>query len=256
MNRSSALRLSLLSTLTAIATPISLPLSAQTASSSVITSCVSRLSGVSRIVASASSCNTAVENVVTWNQLGPRGPAGSPGPVGGTGATGAQGPAGARGPIGVQGPAGPAGAQGPTGLNGGNVLLANATLPATIGTSLGFIFPLVGASTPQSAGAALVPLPNACNSAVFTATVLNAQGTSTANFYFLFGNDSAEQNDSIVPLTCTVTANHGAAVSCTGSPTYTLAQLGGYEFRAVCRRRCRFPGGTHSYEDDLSVDGG
>jgi hypothetical protein len=41
--------------------------------------------------------------MVSWNQTGPRGPAGVPGPKGDTGATGAQGPPGATGP---QGPPG------------------------------------------------------------------------------------------------------------------------------------------------------
>ncbi len=245
MNRSSARRVSLASTLATMAMSISMPLAAQTGYSSVIISCVSRLSGVSRIVASPTSCNAAVENVVMWNQQGPAGapgPAGAQGPAGARGLAGPQGPAGPTGPTGLQGPAGPAGPRGTTGAAGGSVLVANATLPATIGPSIGFIFPLVGASTPQSAGAALVPLPNACNSAVFSATVLNAQGTSTANFYFLFGNDSAEQNDFIVPLTCTVTANHGAVVSCTGSPTYTLPQLGATNFALFVAADAGFQG--------------
>ncbi len=52
---------------------------AQTTSTNVITSCVSKLSGVSRIVAAPTACNGAVENVVMWNQQGQAGPQGAPG---------------------------------------------------------------------------------------------------------------------------------------------------------------------------------
>ncbi len=78
MNRSSALRLLLVPSLAALV----MPLRAQTTSTAVITSCVSKLSGVSRIVASPASCNAAVENVVQWNQQGIQGPKGDPGPQG------------------------------------------------------------------------------------------------------------------------------------------------------------------------------
>ncbi len=56
MNPSSALRLSLASAFAAI----TLPLAAQTASPAVIISCVSKLSGVSRIVSAPTACNAAV----------------------------------------------------------------------------------------------------------------------------------------------------------------------------------------------------
>ena len=63
----------------------------------VITSCVSKLSGVSRIVATPAACHAGVEIVVQWNQQGPQGLQGSkgdPGPQGANGTAGATGPAG------------------------------------------------------------------------------------------------------------------------------------------------------------------
>ena len=69
------------------------------AQTNVIISCVSKLSGVSRIVAAPTACNAAVENVVMWNQ----GPAGAPGTPGIPGATGSAGPAGPAGPQGAPG---------------------------------------------------------------------------------------------------------------------------------------------------------
>ncbi len=89
--------LSLVSGLLALAMPTA-DLHAQ---STVITSCVSRLTGVSRIVAAPSACNANVENVVMWNQQGPAGPAGAPGTPGTPGAIGPAGPTGPQGPPGL-----------------------------------------------------------------------------------------------------------------------------------------------------------
>jgi hypothetical protein len=61
------------------------------------------------------------ETAITWNQIGPAGPAGVVGPSGPAGPVGAKGPAGAAGPAGpagVVGPAGQVGATGPTGAAG------------------------------------------------------------------------------------------------------------------------------------------
>jgi hypothetical protein len=61
------------------------------------------------------------EPSISWNQAGPRGPAGPKGaigPVGRTGATGPQGPVGATGPAGPQGDTGATGTQGPKGDTG------------------------------------------------------------------------------------------------------------------------------------------
>jgi type VI secretion system Hcp family effector len=77
----------------------------------------------------ADSCRKG-ERAISWNRVGPRGPAGAPGPAGAKGDTGATGPAGApgaagpqgakgdTGATGSQGPAGPTGPQGPQGPAG------------------------------------------------------------------------------------------------------------------------------------------
>jgi type VI secretion system Hcp family effector len=58
------------------------------------------------------------EKAISWNRVGPQGPAGATGPVGATGETGATGQQGAKGDTGATGPAGPTGAQGPQGPPG------------------------------------------------------------------------------------------------------------------------------------------
>ena len=84
-------------------------------STGVFTGCRDARSGVLRVI-DAEAGNTCVigqETPVTWNQTGPRGPAGPQGPPGHRGPAGPQGvkgpagPPGMRGPQGVQGPAGP-----------------------------------------------------------------------------------------------------------------------------------------------------
>lgn len=106
-----------------------------TPSSTVIDACVSKISGVARIVSSPSECRYD-EYFDSWNITGPVGPAGPAGakgpagpqgapgiagpqgpagPVGATGATGAQGAPGAAGPQGPAGPVGATGAAGPSG---------------------------------------------------------------------------------------------------------------------------------------------
>jgi hypothetical protein len=108
--------------------------------------------GSLRIVDAGEKCH-AGETTLTWNQIGPQGPAGptgaagAKGETGATGATGATGPAGAQGPAGERGPAGPAGADGSplwaviqTGfnVNGPTVQLASgshATDAQFVGTS-------------------------------------------------------------------------------------------------------------------------
>lgn len=102
-------------------------------SPTLITACVSNLTGVSRIVAAPSLCQAGLEQVVQWNQkgaTGPEGPTGHPGLPGRPGPQGIAGPQGPAGPIGhpgipgrpgpqgIPGPQGPAGATGPTGPAG------------------------------------------------------------------------------------------------------------------------------------------
>ncbi len=86
-----------------------LPMLAGAQSSNVITSCVSKLTSVSRIVPSAASCNANTETVTYWNQTGPQGATGPIGPAGPQGVAGPTGPTGTTGATGSTGPAGPAG---------------------------------------------------------------------------------------------------------------------------------------------------
>ncbi len=89
--------------------------SAHAQSTTVITSCVSNLSGVSRIVASPAACQPGLEHIVQWNEQGPAGPKGATGATGPTGPRGIPGPIGERGLTGATGATGP---QGPTGATG------------------------------------------------------------------------------------------------------------------------------------------
>ncbi len=57
----------------------------------LISACVGKFGGLTRIVASTSLCDTRLETPIQWNQQGIQGPAGTPGA---NGAPGPQGPAG------------------------------------------------------------------------------------------------------------------------------------------------------------------
>ena len=99
-------------------------LGAQTAPPQTYRACVVPSSGtIYRIgePGTPSTCTKPSHAEISWNQLGPQGPAGPQGLTGLQGATGAQGPvgpSGAQGPEGPQGPTGPQGLPGPTGPTG------------------------------------------------------------------------------------------------------------------------------------------
>lgn len=82
----------------------------------VINGCVSN-NGVLRVIDSSATCQQN-ETPISWNQIGPQGPAGPTGATGPQGAQGAQGPQGPAGSQGATGPAGPQGATGPQGPQG------------------------------------------------------------------------------------------------------------------------------------------
>jgi type VI protein secretion system component Hcp len=109
----------------------------------VIHACYSLLGGSVRIVSAGSSCNL-LETSISWNQVGPQGPAGPAGvagPTGAAGATGAQGasgvqgPAGVQGAMGLQGPQGVPGAPGPAGPPGPPGPAGTSTTPPAAGSS-------------------------------------------------------------------------------------------------------------------------
>ena len=93
------------------------------AQAAIIYACEGNIAGLVRIVSAGTACRPN-ERSISWNTVGPQGPAGpagaqgvqgpaglqgTPGPVGATGPVGSIGPAGPAGAAGVQGPAGPAG---------------------------------------------------------------------------------------------------------------------------------------------------
>ena len=110
------------------------------------------------------------------------------------------------------------------------MLLANEVLPASIPSFAGFLFPLVGASSPSSIQATQIPVPDACNTLTFQATVFNAPGTSAAIFYLTIGQviNGVERLGTIAG--CTVTANNKQVVSC--SSTFALASYNPNSFGA------------------------
>ena len=106
---------------------------AQSTAPGVITSCVSKVDGASRLVAEPSKCFSKLETVEQWNEVGP---AGANGPVGPTGARGPQGAVGPIGPVGPQGPQGLPFATGQASASAGNVLF----VPVGTGGSTGLYF--------------------------------------------------------------------------------------------------------------------
>jgi hypothetical protein len=94
----------------------------------VIRACVTKKNGSVRIIGAKTRCKRG-QKLLTWNQVGVKGPSGQgvtgnlgpqgpAGPTGATGAAGATGATGAKGDTGTTGPAGQAGAKGDTGATG------------------------------------------------------------------------------------------------------------------------------------------
>lgn len=83
----------------------------------VIYACYNRKTGALRVANDQYSCKGS-ENLLYWNQAGPRGEQGPAGPAGPAGEQGPAGPAGLKGDPGSPGPPGPQGPQGPQGPPG------------------------------------------------------------------------------------------------------------------------------------------
>jgi hypothetical protein len=120
---------------------------AQTTAPVVITSCVSKVYGSSRIVAGPSNCFRDLETVVQWNKVGPVGPAGATGAKGPAGPAGPEGP---QGPIGLQGPAGPQGPAGSGFPSGAHIIFVPAA-----GTGVQNGAALIAALAQASAGSSV-----------------------------------------------------------------------------------------------------
>jgi hypothetical protein len=109
----------------AVAVALFWPVQNVHAADGVINACVNRITGAMRIIthAPASRCRVG-EYPLSWNLIGPQGPAGVQGatglqgPIGLTGAQGEQGTPGPRGDIGPQGASGATGSQGVQGEPG------------------------------------------------------------------------------------------------------------------------------------------
>ncbi len=136
----------------------------EAAKDTIVSACVAKLDGYTRIVNKIADCDKKLETPIRWSESGPVGPAGVQGPIGpqgpigargsigSTGPQGATGARGAKGDQGLAGPAGPAGAVGPQGAIG----LQGATGPiGPIGPqgSAGAVGPqgTIGLTGPQGA---------------------------------------------------------------------------------------------------------
>jgi Collagen triple helix repeat (20 copies) len=83
-------------------------IAAVTASPVTYYACVTKSTGVMKVVSASAKCGSG-QYKISWNMQGPAGQRGATGPRGAAGPTGATGPAGPRGPAGPTGPTGPAG---------------------------------------------------------------------------------------------------------------------------------------------------
>lgn len=198
--------------------------SAGHAQGTLITSCVSKLTSVSRIVAAASACNANTENVVVWNQQGPMGVPGTPGPQGATGpqgaagATGPQGAAGAKGDTGVAGPTGPTGVQGPAGPVS---TTSTITFPAN-STAVQYVAPITGAApalidSGSARRSSAMHLPTGCTkTATATATAYNVAGPTSTGLYIVYLD---EADNTLQSAQCSLNIPTGSSTaSCTTAP--------------------------------------
>jgi hypothetical protein len=172
----------------------------RTSARATYTGCVSKSSGVLRVVKPGQPCQRN-ETQITWNQTGPQGPAG---PRGATGPQGQQGPQGPQGPQGSQGDKGDTGPQGPQGDKGDpgpQGPAGTASLQALAGTACtradgtaGSVGVTVGSDssislscqTPQAWCAASAPavgphMQVACDSAAHTFTYSCEEGWADAD---------------------------------------------------------------------------
>lgn len=155
---------------------------------------------------------------------GPTGSTGATGPIGGTGPVGLTGATGATGPT---GPAGPTGATGATGNAGGQVYSAVLGLPASV---TGNYFAQPVGFTPSGLLGPIGPttfqqIPQNCTASNFAATAFGAKGTSTATLYLATATSAQVLGNSATGvLTCTLTANNSAVVTCSAAGTSTLTK--------------------------------
>lgn len=232
--------------------------------------CQNLYTGVIRLLPSSlpapfnNTCNTATgnptlkEQPISWNQVGPQGPAGGIGPAGPAGPAGGVGPAGPGGPsggVGPAGPAGPAGGVGPTGPTGpqgpqgpaGSGLSsfdALAGLPCGSGATAGTISVSYGplpsgavslSCTPTAKALTLTITGPAGGSVTSDLPGINCSASCTADFpagstVTLTAHDGTAQHAHFTGWTgactgsgtCVVTMNAARAVTATFQTQYSL----------------------------------
>jgi hypothetical protein len=188
----------------ALCAAINVPLAPAQTTTALITACVAKSNGVTRIVAAPSACIAGVETVVQFDQ---KGPAGNSGPAGPTGPTGPQGPAGSGG--------------------GGVTYSASFTVPSNASGGTVFEMPILGANVQAgSLPANYVASGNSCKFNNFTMTGLNSTGTSNATMYLVYRTTTFPSNF-LVDL-CTLTgagpSDLGSPTSCTAQPNFQVQQ--------------------------------
>jgi hypothetical protein len=150
------------------------------------------------------------------------------------GATGATGPAGPAGANGAPGPTGATGAAGPAGSGSpGQVWTASIAMPVTYPDG---IVTFVGAPMGASAGTSAsgngfvsyaVPVPQNCTASNFLVTLFQGQFASSANVVLVVETQAqlgvgTQFGDLVSAISCTVTNNSAAPVSCASQQTYPL----------------------------------
>ena len=111
-------------------------------------------------------------------------------------------------------------------MNGGLVFSANLVFENNPVTAVGYAVGVnpfqenTGPSTiiPET----MLAVPSACTVGQFTVTVLGAAGTSTAAAFLGATTDPTGNLNEGGALTCDITANNGAPVSCNSPSTYPL----------------------------------
>jgi Collagen triple helix repeat (20 copies) len=191
-------------------------LASDSMSPEVISGCYNP-SGTLRILnaAAGQTCNSN-ETPISWNEIGPEGPAGpqgEQGPAGVAGPQGEQGPAGVAGPQGEQGPAGPTYVA--TGLVGpdGTVGFTQGPVPTVERTALGtYSFSITGMGsgclTPQLTGYYTTQTiyfgGGSCSAGGLTTTVFTGDGNDAPWSYTIVGvgssSGAALKSSGLMPL--------------------------------------------------------
>jgi hypothetical protein len=157
-----------------------------------IRACYDTKTKVLRFLESGSSCTSKETGPISWNQVGPQGPAGPQGERGPQGETGAQGPQGERGLQGETGQTGPQGERGPQGEAGAQGPQGETGPPGPAGSSNAYVTgPNTRILTPGFQDLATLLLPSGDDGSKYLVSVsMNLQntGSSTATRVTCVGN--------------------------------------------------------------------